>query len=934
MTQRVTKTVPEQLAPLNLNWDVFNVIVLFFASFALYARTAAPGVLDGDLGEFQTNVYNLGVSHTGYPLYFILAKLWTLVMPVGTIAYRANVFSGLFGALTLVLIYGMMRTLTERRVVALLTALLFGVSRVQWSQALIPDVYTLNSFFIVLVLWLAILRRVGRAPLWWVALAYGFSLTHHRTMIWLAPALGIFALLGAGRDLFRPRELLKNLAALLLPLLLYLYIPLRGASDVGVEYHPGNNINIFAMNALYDLRFGPPGFIWERITQVYLALLVEQFTIVAFTFGLFGIIALALQRAPRGFPKNLPPRQLLLLLGLAHLAETAFAIVFWVIDSEIFFIPSYLTFLFFVGIGLALALDWLATRLTLHCIQGRQHDPSLLSGQAVLRRAVIASVTFALIGVCAFLLWTNFPRNDQSNNDAADARWQEILAQPLEENIIIMGPWEDLTPFEYYQYVENARRDLKRDKIIIHQDQLAFAPQGDLAAQVRRDLQNGTSVYLTRHPDDTETLNDFTRFDLTPYASLWRVSSRTATRRADDTQKFGADDELQSLSTAARPRAGDLLPVVLNWSPDAPLEKTRLILRVRDARDRVWVERETLPFGGRASAPDGKSGRDLQGIFIPPDAPPGKYMLELAALERDSQYALPIVGESNTLARPLDVVASERAALAEVLHIPRPLKAEFTDAKFWGYGVNSVEPRGGDLVEFSSWWQGLARGDAQFEIKLRDANAVESVLYQGALLPGASGEFNPQQIIRARHNLTIPPTAALGYARIVLALNGQTLPEIRVALGASQRKFGAPIIPRPQLVIVGDTMQLLGYKLERTQFRAGETLPLTLFWNAHRTPDTSYKVFVHLLDANGALRAQQDSIPQRGALPTQRWFPGEYVTDEYALVLPNDLAPGAYRLAIGMYDETTGARVPLRDTFGAPLPDNRVLLGDVITIRE
>lgn len=918
MTQRVTKTLPASLTPLNLNWDAVDVLVLFFASFALYARTAAPGVLDGDFGEFQTNIFNLGVSHTGYPLYFLLAKLWTLVMPVGSIAYRANVFSGLFGALTLVLIYGMLRTLTERRVVALLTAILFGVSRVQWSQSVIPDVYTLNSFFIVLVLWLAILWRIGRVPLWWVALAYGLSLTHHRTMIWLAPALGIFALLGDRRALFQPRELLKNLAALLLPLLLYLYIPLRGASDVGVEYHPGNNINVFALNALYDLRFGPPGFIWERITQVYLPLLLEQFTVIGFAFGLFGIIALALNRAPRGFPGQLPPRQLLVLLGLAHLAETAFAIVFWVVDSEIFFIPAYLTFLFFIGIGVALAMDRLASRLTFDA----------------LRRALIVFVMLILSGVCAFLLWTNFPRSDQSNNDAADARWQEILAQPLESSALIMGPWEDLTPLEYYQYVENARRDVKRQKIVIHQDQLALAPQGEIAAQVRRALQNGTIVYLTRHPDDTETLNDFAGLELTPYATLWRASLRSALRAADDTQKFGAGDELQSFRVASRARAGDFIPLVLNWSPDAPLEKTRLLLRLRDANDRAWMEREALPLGGREIARDGKGVRDLQGIFIPPDAPPGKYTLEIQALERDSQNAMPLVGESSTLPRALDVLAAEGATSLELLRIPRPLTVNLTDAKFLGYGINSVEPRGGDILEFSSWWQGLARGDANFEIKLRDANGVETVLYQGALLPDASGEFNPAQSVRARHDITIPPTAAPGFARILLALNGQPLPDIRVSLGASPRRFNAPVIARPQLVLVGDAMQLLGYKLERAQFRAGETLPLVLYWNAHKTPEASYKVFVHLLDANGVLRAQQDSIPKRGALPTQRWFPGEFVTDEYALVLPNDLAPGAYRIAVGMYDETTGGRVPLRDTFGAPLPDNRVLLGDVITVRE
>lgn len=912
MTQRVTKTFDETLHTLAVNWDALIVAGLFFASFALYAATAAPGVLDGDFGEFQTVIYNLGVTHTGYPLYFLLAKLWTLALPAGTIAYRANVFSGFLGALTLVLIYASMRTQTQRRSVALLTAVLFGLSRVQWSQAVIPDVYTLNSFFIVLVLWFALLWRAERIPLWWVSLAYGLALTHHRTILWLAPALALFVVWGAGKKLLQPRLWLTNGAALFLPLLLYLYIPLRGASDVGVEYHAQNFADmILASNVSVWLKFGPPGFIWERITQVYLPLLIEQFTIVGFALGWVGIAALAFQRAPRGFPGNVPPRQWLGLLLLAHLGETAFAIVFWVVDSEIFFIPSYLTFLFFVGIGLAVLCDALQTRLA-----SKQRA-------RVAQGALLVSVAL----VAAFLLWTNYARNDQSRNDAADARWQEILAEPLEKNAVLMGPWEDLTPFEYYAYVENMRRDLKRDKIVVYRDQLALVSQGDVAARVRAALQNGTAVYLTRYPADTETL-DFSRLDLTPVASLWRVTLRNAARQLT-LQQFDAADALRALHYLAAPRAGAFVTTVLNWAPDAPLEKIRLVWQLRDDTGNVWRAQETLPFGGRDMQ---DPQRDMQGIFIPPDAPPGKYRLELAAFARDSQEPQTLVGESNRVELTLDVGAAQTAAPPEVLRIPRPLQVNLNDAQFLGYGVSNIEPRGGDVIEFYTWWQGLTRGDGNFEIKFRNADGAETILYQGALF-SSQAPFEPAQSVRARHTITLPPQTPAGFAKFLLTYNGQALPEIRLALDESQRVFHEPTLSHPQVVFVGDAIQLRGYQLERPLWRAGETIPLTLIWNATRAPSQNWKVFVHLTDANGVVRAQQDSIPQRGALPTTRWFPGEYIADPHALTLPNALPPGAYRLAVGMYDEATGARAPLFDAQRAPLPDNRVLLDTTIQVQ-
>lgn len=923
MSAKRESLVEQGLVALNVNWDFILALVLFFASFALYARTAAPGVLDADYGEFQTNIYRLGVSHTGYPLYFLLAKFWTWLIPVGSIAYRANVFSGLFGALTLVLIYLTLRTLNLSLLVSFFTSVLFGVSRVQWSQAVIPDVYTLNSFFIVLVLWLAILWRMGRVPLWWLALAFGFSLTHHRTMVWLAPALLIFVLwsdAATRRRIFQPRELLKTIAALFLPLLLYLYIPLRGSSDVGVEYHASNfNEMILASNVSVWLRFGPPGFLWERITQVYLPLLVEQFTVIGFAMGWLGIFALATKRVPKDFPASLPPRQLLLLLGLAHLAETAFAIVFWVVDSEIFFIPSYLTFLFFIAIGFQCAMDWAEEMLR------RTFRPEFA------RRAISIFAAILFLALCGYLLVTNFPRNDLSNNDQVEARWREILAQPLEENATIVGPWEDLTPLEYFQYVENVRTDLKRRKVVIFKDQLKLVSQGDVADELRQDLSKG--VYLTRHPADTETLTALERFSLIPFATLWRVNARA--KDSNNIRAFQPDDELQSIGTSsAEPQAGNFFNVNLEWSRDAPLEKMRLRWQLRDASNTLWDEYETLPRGGRnLTRVDKFLVNDPQGIFIPPDAPPGEYTLELAAFERDSQNPLPIVGDSNVTTLALDVQAPQKATARARVEIPRVLETAVGDAKFLGYTVSNEEPRGGDVLEFSSWWQNIARADDALEIKMRDANDVETVLYQGALFPNARGEWNPAQIVRARQEIVIPPQAAAGVARLFLSLNGQALPPIRVPLGASQRNFRVPIIQRPQLTLVGDSLQLLGYKLDRNQYRAGETIPLTLYWSANQTPRTSYKVFVHLVDANGVLRAQRDSIPQNGGLPTNRWFPGEYITDEYTLQLPNDLAPGDYHILVGMYEEANGERVPLMDANRTPISNNAVMLDAGIQIR-
>ena len=80
---------------------------LFIASLTLYIISLAPSVvtLFDDSLEFQLVTYQLGIAHpTGYPLYTILGKLFTL-LPAGNVAYRVNLMSAVFGAAAVALPY-------------------------------------------------------------------------------------------------------------------------------------------------------------------------------------------------------------------------------------------------------------------------------------------------------------------------------------------------------------------------------------------------------------------------------------------------------------------------------------------------------------------------------------------------------------------------------------------------------------------------------------------------------------------------------------------------------------------------------------------------------------------------------------------------------------------------------------------------------------
>lgn len=96
-----------------------------------------------------------------------------------------------------------------------------------------------------------------------------------------------------------------------------------------------------------------------------------------------------------------------------------------------------------------------------------------------------------------------------------------------------------------------------------------------------------------------------------------------------------------------------------------------------------------------------------------------------------------------------------------------------------------------------------------------------------------------------------------------------------------------------------------------------------LCWQVEHALPTDYTVFVHLLDAEGTLKATGDGPPAGGAFPTSLWQPNDDIMDVHNL--PEPIAPGD-RIAVGLYNPRDGVRLPaLRN--GVPAPDNALIIG-------
>jgi len=194
----MTLTPPDRFRPARADWMQAGIVALVLLT--LYALTSPRTVSLEDDGLFILSSYFLGIEHPpGYPLFTLIAHFFSK-LPFGSVAYRVHLTSAFFGALTGAAAWLCARRLIPGRLPAYLVAFGLGFSPVFWSQAIIAEVYTLNTFFFLVLVYLG-LRACppGEAPdpadrrvLPLMAFLFGLSLTNHwPLMLLVAPAFAI-----------------------------------------------------------------------------------------------------------------------------------------------------------------------------------------------------------------------------------------------------------------------------------------------------------------------------------------------------------------------------------------------------------------------------------------------------------------------------------------------------------------------------------------------------------------------------------------------------------------------------------------------------------------------------------------------------------------------------------------------------------------------
>lgn len=322
-----------------------------------------------------------------------------------------------------------------------------------------------------------------------------------------------------------------------------------------------------------------------------------------------------------------------------------------------------------------------------------------------------------------------------------------------------------------------------------------------------------------------------------------------------------------------RPDEGPVLRLDLLWHSLAPVQEDyQTELTLLDGQGQAQLRWISHPAGGRFPTRAWQAGDWVRDVLHLPlvGLSPGRYRLQLALLGWE---------------KPL-----EKVSLTDI-DLPAPLSTD----------------------QLVIWQAGRAQ-TAQPAYRYRATIPVTLTAADTVSLVGPDGQI-------------FWPLAAAGSLRVFVV--GHTWPsglyQVRVNDRLTDRtlqvenfdrrynqpwNFTPPEMMVPVQANFDQKIELLGYDLPIRRVKAGEGIPLVLYWRGVKQMKQDYVVFVQLLDATLARRGGYDRFP-RETYNTYLWVPDEVVDDGFAVPVDPTAPNGVYTIRIGWYEKIDNQPRPL-----------------------
>ncbi len=339
----------------------------------------------------------------------------------------------------------------------------------------------------------------------------------------------------------------------------------------------------------------------------------------------------------------------------------------------------------------------------------------------------------------------------------------------------------------------------------------------------------------------------------------------------------------------------------LAWQLTEPSqEELRLSLRLLDGLGNSVGQADSLLVqAGELTETEGAQ-LTYHPIHVAPGTPPGSYGLELLIYDPSTGARLALAGATDA-PRDAAVVGTVQVGMpdasgtayapAAILEQPVEIVADLT---LLGEELTNRTGQPGLPLDLALAWRSAdptVASNVQFRL------GDETIGQETLQLP-AGGPW------RTTHRLYVPPHFRAGAY------------ELSIAGALAEAQLGTFTVDEPGLppeMPAGRPPFRFADGIELVAWSADPLLAeVALYWRAADTePRPDYTVFVHVVDSDEQIVAQDNAEPAGGRYPTSSWPAGATIVDHHTPVHQGRLDPEALCIRVGLYLAGSGRRLPL-----------------------
>jgi mannosyltransferase len=272
-------------------------------------------------------------------------------------------------------------------------------------------------------------------------------------------------------------------------------------------------------------------------------------------------------------------------------------------------------------------------------------------------------------------------------------------------------------------------------------------------------------------------------------------------------------------------------------------------------------------------------------------------------------YAVPLAEVSAEIQHPLDLTLGE-------------------DINLLGYSISSSEVAAGDILQLTLFWQASKPLEERYKVFTHILDGRSHIVGQrdaepvGGMRPTTTWQVG--EVIADNYGVLVLPGTPPGEHQLEIGMysleTGERLPVSRDGEPLGDRILLEPIeILQPEAPPPIEALEmqvrrevdfgpvrLLGCNLSKLGFEhspeepvgPGDTLHLTLFWQATDQIDADFTLTLELQDQAGNVVVSREVKPTGGAYPPSDWEPEEIIRDQQNLLLPAELPSGRHRVLL------------------------------------